>query len=124
MRVAHKSDPVGAWLILNVDQARGRFRRAGAPVDIGARIGGIMQHAQHIMVLELSPSELSLVRPAPDPPWKEEVFLRDRGGRSRRRSRSPENCKRVHAGSLALAHWGREQYGCCRCTTIQWAKRV
>lgn len=82
MRVAHTSNPVGAWLILNVDLAIDRFRRAGTSVDIGARIDRIMQHTQHVVVLNLSPGNLSLMGPAPDPPWKEEVLRIESGGRS------------------------------------------
>ena len=49
--------------------------RARASKDVGSRIGWVVQNPQHIMMLDLSPHNFSLMRPAPNPPGKEQMFL-------------------------------------------------
>src|SRR5450755_4536208 len=49
--------------------------RAGAPKDVGSCIGWMVQHSQHIMVLDLSPHNFTLMRSAPNPPRKEQMLL-------------------------------------------------
>src|SRR6266568_3132138 len=49
--------------------------RARASKDVGSRIGWVVQNPQHIMMLDLSPHNFSLMRPAPNPPRKEQMLL-------------------------------------------------
>ena len=74
MRIPYKSEPFGAGHISNMHLAIDRLGGTGSPIDVGSCIGGVVQHPQHIMVLDLSPHNLSVMWTAPDPPRKEEVF--------------------------------------------------
>src|SRR2546428_8169106 len=51
------------------------LRRARASKNIGTCISWVVQNPQHIMVLYLSPHNFSLMRPASNPPRKEQMFL-------------------------------------------------
>src|SRR5512142_729493 len=75
MRMLHKGVPFGPWQILNVDLPIRHFRRASAAKDIGSRIGGLMQDPQHVVVLDWSPGEFSLMRSTADSPRREQVVL-------------------------------------------------
>src|SRR5437588_11918992 len=76
--------------------------RARASKDIGSCIGWVMQNPQHIMVLDLSPHNFSLMRPAPHPSWKEEVFLAKVANRRKSRSSVPKAVKDLPNGGLHL----------------------
>ena len=86
MRILHKSNPLGARQILNVHLAIGGSGDVGASKDIGACVGWLVQHPQHIMMLELSPGELSLMGATADPPWKEQMLLTKMANRCASRS--------------------------------------
>jgi hypothetical protein len=58
-----------------MELANGGFGRAGAPEDLRTRIGGLMQDAQYIVVLNRSPGEFSWMGTATDSSWKEQVLL-------------------------------------------------
>ncbi len=51
------------------------LRRASAPKGVSSRIGRVVQHAQHIMVLQLSPGDFPLMRSATHSPWKEKMLV-------------------------------------------------
>jgi hypothetical protein len=53
----------------------GGLCRARTSKNRGSCIGRVVQHPQHIMVLDLSPHNFSLMRPAPHPPRKEQMLL-------------------------------------------------
>jgi len=53
----------------------GSLRRARTSKNIGPCIGWVVQNPQHIMVLDLSPHNFSLMRPASNSPRKKQVFL-------------------------------------------------
>lgn len=63
------------------------FGGTGAAKGKGPRIARIMEHPQDIMMLEVPPHELALVRPTAHPPGKGDVVLLEsadgRGGRPR-----------------------------------------
>jgi hypothetical protein len=62
----------------------------------------MVQHPQHIMVLYLSPHKFSVMRTAPDPPWKEEVFLAKVAHRRKSRSGVLKAVKDLSNGGLHL----------------------
>src|SRR6266699_3391123 len=68
------------------------LRRACTPEGIGSCVGWVMEHSQHIMVLDLSPDNLSLMRPTTNAPRKEQMLLAKVA--NGRKSRS--GCKRYH----------------------------
>src|SRR5438876_1287798 len=53
----------------------GSLRRARASKNIGPCISWVMQHSQHIMVLDLAPHNFSLMWATSHPPGKEQMFL-------------------------------------------------
>jgi hypothetical protein len=61
-----------------------------------------VQHPQHIMVLDLSPHKFSVMRAAPDPPWKEEVVLAKVAHRRKSRSGVLKAVKDLSNGGLHL----------------------
>ena len=61
------------------------------------------------MVLYLTPHNFSLMRPAPDPPWKEEVFLAKVANRRKSRSGVLKAVKDLPKGVLHAALWGQAQ---------------
>src|SRR6266700_3386999 len=73
--IFYKSNPFGAREIGNMDLSIGCFGRTCSPEDISSCIGWLVQHTQHIMVLDFSPRNLSLMRSVTNPPRKEHLFL-------------------------------------------------
>src|SRR5438876_8838082 len=75
MGIFHKSNPLRARLISCMNLSINCFSRTCSPEDIGSCIGRLVQHTQHIMMLDFSPHNLSLMRSATNPPRKEQPFL-------------------------------------------------
>jgi len=76
MGIFHKSNPFGARQISRMNLSiSGDAANVFAPSDIRSCICWLMQHAQHIMVLDFSPRNLSLMGSTTNPPRKEQPFL-------------------------------------------------
>src|SRR5260370_1033306 len=76
--------------------------RARASKNIGSCIGWMVQNPQHIMVLDLAPHNFSLMRPAPNPPRKEQMFLVKVANGRKSRSGMLKAVKDLPNGSLHL----------------------
>src|SRR6266700_5987097 len=84
--------------------------RARASKDVGSRIGWVVQNPQHIMMLDLSPHNFSLMRPAPNPPRKEQMFLVKVANGRKSRSGVLKTVKDLANGGLHL-HIGVKNHG-------------
>src|SRR5712691_3466382 len=78
------------------------FRGTCASKDVGSCIGWVVQHPQYIMVFYLSPHNFSLMRPAPNPPGKEQTFLVKVANGRKSRSGVPKAVKDLLNGGLHL----------------------
>src|SRR5207302_3415456 len=102
MRILHKSDPFGARHISNMHLAIGRLAGMCSSIDIGSCISWVVQHPQHIMMLDLSPHNLSVMWTTPDPPGKEQMLLVKVAHRRTGRSGVLKACKDLPNGGLHL----------------------
>src|SRR5947209_8637120 len=78
------------------------FRGTCASKDIGSCIGWMMQNPQDIMVFDLSPHNFSLMRPAPNPPGKEQMLLVEVANGRKSRSSVLKAVKDLANGGLHL----------------------
>src|SRR5207302_10881697 len=101
-----KSEPFGARHIGNMNFSIGGLCRARTSKNIGSCIGRVVQHPQHIMVLDLSPHNFSLMRPAPHPPRKKQMLLVKVANRRKSRSGVFKAVKDLPNGGLHAAPLG------------------
>src|SRR5437868_1713370 len=71
-------------------------------IDISSCISWVVQHPQHIMMLDLSPHNLSLMWTTPDPPGKEQMLLVKVANRRTGRSGVLKAVKDLPNGGLHL----------------------
>jgi len=82
MGMLHKGKPLGARHIDNMHLAISSLRRVRAPKDVGSCIGGMVQHPQHIMMLDLSPDKFSLPAARSERAWERADALDESGVQS------------------------------------------
>ena len=82
--ILYEHDPFSTRDVLNMDLSIDGLRRTSAPKGVSSRIGRVVQHAQHIVVLDLSPGDFPVMRSASHSPWKEQMlFAKVAYGRAR-----------------------------------------